>query len=98
MIQPEQVVKKAKDTPWNIIDEEAVLLNLDTGHYYILNETGCRIWELLDGKKTVAEVVDCICTEYAVSKPRAMQDIIHILHQLYQEKLVEIEPSPAAST
>ena len=90
MILPEHTVNKAKDTPWNVIDSEAVLLNLDTGHYYILNETGCRIWELLDGQRQVSELANQICQEYEVDETQALKDVTQVLEQLYQEKLVEL--------
>jgi hypothetical protein len=91
VINPQQVLKRAADTPWNVIDEEAVLLNLDSGHYYILNETGCRIWELLDGKKTIADIAAHICQEYEVDENLAAKDTANILEELLKEKLVEIE-------
>ncbi len=89
MIKSQQVLKKAPDTPWNVIDEEAVLLNLDSGHYYILNETGCRIWELLDGKKTVADITAHIYQEYEVDEKIAARDTTRVLAELHTEKLVE---------
>ena len=99
MISPECTVAKAKDTPWNVIDDEAVLLNLDTGCYYILNETGCRVWELLDGEHCVKALADQICQEYEVDTAQALQDVIAILEKLQQEKLIDLiekkEPSLA---
>ncbi len=89
MIEHQQVMKKATDTPWNVIDEEAVVLNLDSGHYYILNETGCRIWELLDGEKTVANIAGHISLEYEVTEETAAGDIVRILEELLEEKLIE---------
>jgi hypothetical protein len=89
LVNSQQIFKKAQDTPWNIIDEEAVLLNLDSGHYYILNETGCRIWEMLDGKNTVADIAANICLEYDAEEETALQDTGRILRELLEEKLVE---------
>jgi len=89
-ISARQIPEKAPDTPWNIIDEEAVLLNLDTGHYYILNETGCRIWEMVDGRKTVEELAAQLCEEYEVELEVALRDTTRILEELLQEKLIRI--------
>ncbi len=90
MIGQQQVLRKAQDTPWNVIDEEAVVLNLDSGHYYILNETGCRIWELLDGENTVADIATQISQEYDVTNKTVTSDITKILAELLGEKLVEV--------
>ncbi len=84
-----QIFRKKNDTPWNVIDDEAVVLNLDSGHYYILNETGCRIWELLDGKSSIDDIADKICQEYEVDRNAAQKDTVRIISELEEEKLVE---------
>jgi hypothetical protein len=38
-------------------NDEGVLLHLDSAQYHGLNGTGLAIWELLDGERTVADVV-----------------------------------------
>ncbi len=90
MIKLNQVVTKGKEIPWNFIDEEAVLLNLDSGHYYILNDTGRRVWELLDGEHTVEEIVECIFEEYEVEREKASQDVFRLLEELEGELLIEV--------
>jgi pyrroloquinoline quinone biosynthesis protein D len=40
-----------------LADEGGVLLRLDSAQYHGVNSTGLAIWELLDGERTVAEVV-----------------------------------------
>ncbi|MDR7554836.1 MAG: PqqD family protein [Armatimonadota bacterium] len=38
--------------------EGAVLLNLESGAYYGLNEVGAIVWTLLDGTRTLDEVLE----------------------------------------
>jgi Coenzyme PQQ synthesis protein D (PqqD) len=40
-----------------LADEGGVLLHLDSAQYHGVNSTGLAIWELLDGSRTVAEIV-----------------------------------------
>ena len=37
-------------------DAQTMLLDLDGGTYFALNEVGARVWELSDGSRTVAEI------------------------------------------
>ncbi|MCL6554092.1 MAG: PqqD family protein, partial [Firmicutes bacterium] len=37
--------------------EGAVLLNLESGAYYGLNEVGVMVWNLLDGTRTLEDVL-----------------------------------------
>ncbi len=51
---------------------------------YTLNEVGARIWELVDGERTVEQIRDIIVEEYEVSAREAEKDLIELLAQLEQ--------------
>ncbi len=78
------IAQKAKDL--------LVLLNLDTGEYYHLDEVGTRIWELCDGTRTVAEVARCISEEFDASGAPVEPDVLTFLEELAQDKLVNFAP------
>ena len=65
-----------------------VLLNLDSGEYYNLDEVGTRIWELCDGVRTVSEIARCIREEFDASGDSVEQDVRTFLEELAQDKLV----------
>lgn len=44
--------------------DEVILLHLDDGSYYSLDEIGSRIWALSDGTRRLADVAAAICDEY----------------------------------
>lgn len=67
---------------------EAVLLNLNTEEYFSLNEVGSRIWELTDGQRTVAGLVDVIVAEYDIGRADAEADVLDLLDELAGEGLV----------
>ncbi len=49
---------------------------------FTLNEVGARIWQLIDGQKTVREIVKVIVLEYEVESAEAEKDTEEILQQL----------------
>jgi len=49
---------------------------------YVLNETGARIWDLIDGEHSVSEIEEIIVDEYDVSRETAGADIAQIVGQL----------------
>ena len=65
-----------------------VLLSLDTGEYYALNEVGSRVWELCDGTRRVSEVVALLCQEYAAPAETITADVLELLQDLAHEQLV----------
>ena len=65
-----------------------ILLNLEDGHYYTLNEVGGRVWVLCDGSRRVLDVVATICQEYDATAETIAADILELLEELVNEQLV----------
>lgn len=74
---------------WRNIEEEAVILNLDSGYYYSLNELGTKIWQLLIKNKTTAEIISFVYKEYDINKNKIKKDLLKIINELKRENLIE---------
>ncbi len=70
------------------VEHQAVLLDIESGEYFALNEVGSRVWELCDGARTVAQVADTICAEYEVPPDTALDDTVALLENLAGAGLV----------
>ena len=70
---------------------EAVILGLESGQYYSLNDVGTRIWELVQGPTTVLDVRDAILVEYDVPPERCEQDVLDVLEDMASEGLIEVK-------
>ncbi|MDD4940717.1 MAG: PqqD family protein [Candidatus Omnitrophica bacterium] len=82
MISPESRVSKKKSIPWRMIEEEAVLVDIDKGEVIQLDEVGARIWEAIDGSATVSGIIDTVCSEFEVDKDTATADVLEFLNEL----------------
>ena len=56
----------------------------DIDSIYALNDVGRRIWELLDGEKSVAEIRDTIVAEFETTHEEAEADLLEFLQGLEQ--------------
>lgn len=72
------------------MDDETVLLHLEFGKYYSLDQVGSVIWELLSSECTVERVHDQILERYDVESPQAWVDLCEILRDLAAHSLVEV--------
>lgn len=70
------------------VDGETVLLDLDSGLYFSLNETGARVWELCDGERDIAQIIDVITTEYDAPADSIRADVLELVTQLSDEELL----------
>jgi hypothetical protein len=49
---------------------------------FVLNETGSRIWDLMDGQRSLAEIRDALAEEYDVEPAAVGSDVSEIVGQL----------------
>jgi hypothetical protein len=54
----------------------------DLDSIYTLNELGTLIWQLIDGKNNVTQIVDGICSAYDVTPEEAEKDALEFLKSL----------------
>ena len=57
----------------------------DMESIYTLNETGARVWELLDGQRSLAEVHEEMITEFDVEPLQARQDLLELIQALLEQ-------------
>ena len=62
------------DVAWRMVDDEAIIIEPMTSQATVLNPVAARLWELADGKRAVAELIDTIVVEYDVKPAVAEED------------------------
>lgn len=72
------------------IDSEAVILDIDSGTYYGLNEISNRIWQLLQIPSSEHQLVTTLLEEYEVTKEKATEDLQHFLQNMSNAGLIEV--------
>lgn len=90
MTTNQQTFKRKKNTSWRSLEGEALILDLEDGAYYSLNEMGLKIWELCDGTLTVEKIKSLISAEYEVEKGKISKDIDTFLESLKKDNLLEL--------
>lgn len=81
MIKNSQVLERE-------IAGETVLLNLDSGNYLVLNETGSFIWSRL-GSLEPPEIGDELCRQFNVEHDLAEAGLNRFIGELAKEGMVE---------
>ncbi len=81
---PEVVITELEE------DKEAVLLHLGTKTYFTLNETGLRIWQMMNSDITLREISERLQNEFDVSPEKAKKSVLNLISELVHEKLVRV--------
>ncbi len=71
------------------VSGEVVILHLDDGAYYGLNEVGTRIWELLQEPRGFQDLVAAVVDEFDVTPEACADDVRVLLDELGARGLVE---------
>ena len=82
------IVSKAPATASRVIEGEAVILSLDTKILRGLNPVGSRVWELIDGQRSVDDIIGVIVQEFDVSQEAAVRDVGDFVRELLAKSLV----------
>ena len=68
-----------------------VILHLQDGIYYELNETGSRVWELVQQPCRLGTIFDSLLCEYDVDSERCWDDLVALAQDMLARGLLEIK-------
>ncbi|MCK4726701.1 MAG: PqqD family protein [Anaerolineales bacterium] len=81
-------ITRNEDLLSGLVDDEAVIMSIESGSYHVINETGRRIWELLEQPKTVAEICDILSEEFDVDRDTCQKEVLQYIEALRTRQVV----------
>lgn len=87
-IELKTIVNQNKSIDATDLNGEKVMMNLDKGKYFALNEVGSRIWEIVHEPITVEEVIDILLQEYDVDYKMCEENVLMFLGRLKDDELI----------
>ena len=91
VLEDHQKLKKSSEEVLSSeVDGEMVLMNLQTGQYFGLDEIATEIWSLLDDPNSVDDLVKKLMEVYEVKEEECRADTKTMLVQLINLKFLEV--------
>lgn len=81
LIIPPQVMSR-------LVDDETVLLDLESGMYFGLDGVGKKIWDSVTEGCSIGEIAAIITAEYEVDEERAQADVVAFTSELVERGLL----------
>ena len=83
----DKVYRRNPDIVYREIAGEFILVPIhhqagEADSIYVLNETGTRIWELVDGKRTLADIIGMITAEFDVDDKMMADDLLEYIGEM----------------
>lgn len=81
------IYRKNPDVVYRVIAGEAILIPITretqgAGRMLTLNETGAFVWERLDGKRRLEDILGEILEDYEVEEESARRDLLELISTL----------------
>lgn len=75
-MQLNDILTRTPEIVSRMLDGEAVLVDPRRGMVRVLNSTGARLWEQIDGRRTVADLAADLAVEYGIEPAQAQADAL----------------------
>ncbi|HTW95509.1 MAG TPA: PqqD family protein [Tepidisphaeraceae bacterium] len=95
-IHPSHVVVAAKAQVSSLVNDEVVILNVDTGVYHGVDGVAAFVWQRLNAPVTVNDLCDAVMREYDVDAERCRADIAALLADFANNGLIQISNATPA--
>jgi len=73
------------------VDDEIVLVHMETNRIYELNRTAAALWDVLEAGATQAELEQRLALEFDVEPDELAREIDELLGHLMSERLIRTE-------
>ena len=93
MVNLPKNVTASPHTVFQQLDDEMILLNLETERYYELDDVGARMWQLLTEYDNTQQVIAQLLSEYEVDETTLRSDLANLISQLSASGLIATDES-----
>jgi hypothetical protein len=95
----QRVFKTSRNVVSRMVGTESILVPIsnnvgDLDYVYTLTPVAARVWALLDGRRTVEDVITQICDEFEVERGEAEADVTQLLSDLEASALISQVETP----
>jgi hypothetical protein len=96
MLSAQSIVVAIEQHVCSDLAGQAVILDLESGVYYGLDDVGSVVWHLMKQPRSVSEMRDILLEQYLVDRDRCERDLLALLDELATNGLIRIRERAVA--
>jgi hypothetical protein len=85
------ILQQAESVTFEIVADEAILIDINTGTYFSLNEIGTEFWQMMDGSQTIEQQAATLATKYEVELEMVVNDLLELAEEMAKDNLIVIQ-------
>ena len=78
-VKAESIVTRNDSIPATELDGELMMMSVDSGEYYAINEIGSSVWGLIEEPKSVSELCSQLREQFEVDADECIADVLEFL-------------------
>lgn len=72
------------------VDGEVLIMSIERGCYFSLNDVGYDIWRRLDTPCSFAQLIDSLAADYDAAKATIAEDVQALLSRMIAEDIIRV--------
>ncbi len=90
-ITTDTVISQIEEIVASDIDGETVMMSIQNGEYYGLDDIGSRIWGLFNKPVRVSDLIDTLLERFDVDRDTCKKDVLKFLNELNEDKILIVK-------
>lgn len=82
------VLTKSPDAAFRTYDGQATIVLPSRAQVSVLNEVGSAVWERIDGRRSLQEILDGVLEEFDITRDQALSDLEAFVADLRAQGMV----------
>lgn len=87
-ITPTTTIMRSPHILASELDDEVVMMDVESGSYFSMPGPSGRIWHLLETEQTVQSISQALVAEYDVSVEKCEADVLPFVNSLFDRDLI----------
>lgn len=89
-VEIENIISKNPEIDATDLDGEVVMMNMEKGQYFMMNDVGSRIWEIIEEPIKVSEIINALLSEFEVEREECENTVMEFLNDLNYGDLIRV--------
>jgi len=91
LISETTLVSRSSDVLATAVGEEVLMMAVDTGRYFGLDDIASDIWNRLERPCRFADLIDGLAADYAADRATIAQDVRKLLLEMAAQRILQLD-------
>ena len=92
----DSIVQRYSDMMSADVDEDVVMVNVQTGFYYAVSDVAREIWEAIERPTRISNLIEDLSASHDVDRSECEEQTLAFLETMLAERLLRVSDGPTS--